>query len=148
MPDFIFRKRDQLTILLLCGILAIFFFPMNEKRNKVSLPSDKIVFPAFQYEQRNGGTESASCWEGRLFNPRSVFMPEEEYLFFIDLNRADQDELCLLPGIGPALAGRILEYRGKNGCFERNEDLMNVKGIGKKKFEKIAPRLVQTDPNE
>jgi len=55
----------------------------------------------------------------------------------VDLNRADQEELEMLPGVGPHLAAQILEYREKLGPFERVEDLMNVRGIGEKKFQQL-----------
>jgi comEA protein len=55
----------------------------------------------------------------------------------VDLNRADQEELESLPGVGPHLASQIMEYREKLGPFQRVEDLMNVRGIGEKKFEQL-----------
>jgi comEA protein len=52
----------------------------------------------------------------------------------VNINRAGQEELESLPGIGPHLAAEILEYREKLGPFQRVEDLMSVRGIGEKKF--------------
>lgn len=57
----------------------------------------------------------------------------------IDLNRATKRDLMGLPGIGAVIAGRILLYREERGRFERVEDLLRVRGIGKKKLERIAP---------
>jgi competence protein ComEA len=57
----------------------------------------------------------------------------------INLNTATREELDLLPGVGPATADRILAYRKERGPFLRPEDLMNVRGIGEKKFEQIRP---------
>lgn len=48
----------------------------------------------------------------------------------IDVNRASAAELALLPGIGPALAGRIVEDRERNGPFATLDDLVRVRGIG------------------
>lgn len=59
----------------------------------------------------------------------------------VNLNTATQDQLETLPGIGPAIAKRILEHRTKVGKFGRIEELMNVKGIGEKKFQQIKDRL-------
>lgn len=55
----------------------------------------------------------------------------------LDLNRASLAELQQLPGIGPTVAQRIVEARERRGRFAAPEDLMQVPGIGKKKFEAI-----------
>jgi competence protein ComEA len=57
----------------------------------------------------------------------------------ININTATASELEALPGVGPAMAERIVEYRQKNGAFKKIEDLMNVKGIGEKSFLKLKP---------
>ncbi|WP_100372223.1 helix-hairpin-helix domain-containing protein [Bacillus sp. FJAT-45037] len=55
----------------------------------------------------------------------------------ISLNQATQAELETLPGIGPAKATAIIQYREEKGRFEQIEDLMDVSGIGQKSFEKF-----------
>lgn len=55
----------------------------------------------------------------------------------IDLNEASVEQLAELPGIGEATAKRIVEYREQNGKFETTEEIMNVKGIGEKKYETL-----------
>ena len=55
----------------------------------------------------------------------------------MELNSADQPALEALPGIGPRTAERIIEYRNKNGGFEKVEDLMNVRGIGERTFLRL-----------
>lgn len=55
----------------------------------------------------------------------------------ININTASKDELVSLPGIGESIAGRIITYREETKRFKKIEDLLNVNGIGRKKFEKI-----------
>ena len=55
----------------------------------------------------------------------------------ININTADTELLCFLPGIGETLAKRIVEYRTKNGPFKSVEDLMNIEGFGEKKLQSI-----------
>ncbi len=60
----------------------------------------------------------------------------------IDLNRANATELEKLPGIGPVLAQRIVEFRNNNGKFKRAEDLLLVRGIGQKRLADLLPYIV------
>lgn len=60
----------------------------------------------------------------------------------ISINKASAANLETIPGIGPSTAQHIVADRDQHGKFKRLEDLMRVKGIGKKKFEKIKPHIV------
>jgi competence protein ComEA len=62
----------------------------------------------------------------------------------VDINTATAAELETLPGIGPAMAQRILEYRDANGPFATVDDLQNVSGIGPAMLEELRP-LVRVD---
>lgn len=55
----------------------------------------------------------------------------------IDLNTADEELLCTLPGIGESRAKSIIAYRRENGAFKSAEDVMNVSGIKEAAYEKI-----------
>ncbi|MFA5383770.1 MAG: ComEA family DNA-binding protein [Eubacteriales bacterium] len=59
----------------------------------------------------------------------------------ININTADQSEIESLPGIGPALAGRIIQYREENGPYRVPEDIKNVSGIGEKRYEDIKDKI-------
>jgi competence ComEA-like helix-hairpin-helix protein len=57
--------------------------------------------------------------------------------FKININTARGDQLQMLPGIGAALASRIVDYRRENGLFKALEDLQDVDGLTKKRFGRI-----------
>ena len=59
----------------------------------------------------------------------------------VNLNTASIEQLTTLPGVGPKLAARIVEYRQKSGAFRSTQELMNVKGVGEKNFAKIEAWL-------
>lgn len=59
----------------------------------------------------------------------------------INLNNATKTELMLLPGIGEAMAERIMLYREEKGSIKKIDELKKIKGIGEKKFEKLKPYI-------
>ena len=59
----------------------------------------------------------------------------------IDLNSATKTELMSLPGIGEAMAERIMLHRDEKGKFKSINELRTIKGIGEKKFEKLKPHI-------
>ena len=79
-----------------------------------------IVNPAFAAGEKEGVTKS-----------NEIVASMEK----ININKADAKTLTTLKGVGKDRAVKIIEYREKNGPFEKIEDLMKVKGIGKKIFE-------------
>lgn len=67
--------------------------------------------------------------------------PEQNIIEKVNINTALKDELVSLPGIGPVYAQRIIEYREKTRGFKTIEEIMNIRGIGEKKFEKLKDRI-------
>ncbi|CAN5405890.1 hypothetical protein BH18ACI3_BH18ACI3_08100 [soil metagenome] len=65
--------------------------------------------------------------------------------FPLDLNKAPVHDLVELPGVGEKLAERIIRYRKEHGRFQSIEDLRKVRGIGKKRMERLRP-VVTTAP--
>lgn len=94
-------------------------------------------------EQSAAVTETSIA--GLSNTPRLMQVPSRSTLATLDLNRASEQELEALPGIGPVLAERIVEYRQARGTFRDVEELRKVKGIGKKKFERVRA-LVHVAP--
>lgn len=75
---------------------------------------------------------TAVAWTAESSQPSGV----------VNINTASSDELELLPRVGPALAGRIIEFRETNGPFRSVDEILAVKGIGESSFEKLEPFIV------
>ena len=73
-----------------------------------------------------------------IYIPRKKAETEERRL---SINTASTEQLSTLPGIGPAMAERIISFRTENGLFQTLEDLQKVKGIGPRLFEKLKDRI-------
>lgn len=67
--------------------------------------------------------------------------PSARWKFALDPNTAELGELVILPGLGPKLGQKIVDYRRTNGPFRKAADLENVNGIGPKKRGKIEKFL-------
>ena len=59
----------------------------------------------------------------------------------VNINTATQEELDTLPGIGPSIASKIIDYREQNGKFNSIEEIKEVSGIGDAKYEKIKDSI-------
>jgi competence ComEA-like helix-hairpin-helix protein len=69
----------------------------------------------------------------------SNFPPPADAAPRVSLNHSTREELETLPGIGPALAARIVEHRERFGPFRRAEHLMLVRGISERRFRQLRP---------
>ena len=66
----------------------------------------------------------------------------------LDLNTATAQDLEALPGIGPVMAQRLVQFRRTHGSFKDVEDLLAVTGIGEKKLARLKPYLAVLSPEE
>ena len=121
--------------------------PSPETERKVATavepPSDDSAPP----DERNVAVltpaESTPPSSVRRTKSFPITPPRRPVRFPIDLNKAPKQDILELPGIGDKLADRIVQYRKNHGPFKRIDDLRKVKGIGKKRMERLRP-LVST----
>ena len=69
----------------------------------------------------------------------------------VNINTASTEQLAYLPRVGPALAGRIVEFRDSNGKFKATDELILVRGIGEGTYELLKPYVTidgKTTPTE
>lgn len=116
------------------GVDSIFLRKSLNRTEKFRFSSvrdstDQAEITAGEIEAAGRSADSAARKAITEITPASV----------IDINSADKEMLETLPGIGEATAERIIMYREEKGKFRSPGELMNVKGIGKKKFEKLKP---------
>lgn len=122
---------------------------LNQDTMKVSVVfldehSEEFVLPLFSTTQDLLDLINCDECDFSRLNPLSPLHPNDVIVLSektdnpcISLNQANQSELETLPNIGPSLALRIIDYRTEFGYFQSLEDIMLIKGIKEKLFEKI-----------
>lgn len=104
---------------------------------KINIPNDNDLKnnPNFEFitKASGDGTNDAA----KDSNEETVSKETSNKIDVVNINTASQTELETLPGIGPSLALRIIEYRKENGGFKNIEDIKNVSGIGDSRFNDI-----------
>jgi len=121
-----------LSILFLAGIAVKVY---REKTTADEAPVYDYSSSDKEFERRShaaaAGGDSTAVPQARKTVP----------LQKVNINTAGKSTLASLPGIGQGIAERIVAYRSEKGPFSTTGDLRKVKGIGKKKFEKILPYI-------
>ncbi len=146
------RKQEEdlvrRVIMIIAIVIAAVIFLSSYQENSLNI---NIIMLASDTAQGNAVEEGPTAVEDReeedgfseeIASASAAENPEsglQEVLVekSIDINRADEKELDKLPGIGPVLAERIVQYREENGGFYDIEELKDVQGIGDKIFLKI-----------
>lgn len=102
-------------------------------RSSAAVLAAALLFSAGVLAARGGGDDTVSVSRGE--DTVSADAVRETGSGLIDINSAGAEELDLLPGIGPAKAEAILEYRAENGQFSDVQELLEVPGIGEATLE-------------
>jgi len=133
-----FTATEKRALLIVCFALLLGsgyrLIQQRSVREPVSLTSaDSAAIAAI----RASSTDGIKPVEQSLALDSRTAQPE-----IIDINAASADLLETLPGIGPVLAGRIIESRSSRGGFQSVDELIEVSGIGSKKLEAIRNKVV------
>lgn len=94
-----------------------------------------------EFEQRSAEIEKYVSAGSKNVDNNFVDEGSGSAPFKVNINTATKEELMKLPGIGEKTAEQIIRHREIYGKFRKIEDIMNVKGIGQKKFERIKNYL-------
>ena len=123
MPDSrMIYKAGKLSFLLVCLFLCTAC-----RQEKTEFVAGEKAVPHIEKTEELSETSEET----------SVKMEENSLPTLVNINTADEKELMTLPGIGQVRATAIIEYRQREGNFEKIEDIMNVKGIKTGIFSKI-----------
>ena len=119
-------------------IMKVNLVYMLQDGMKVNIPSSIELKnnPNFEYITMSSGDEKN---DSNIKNATTVDTKSESAFKVsnVNINIATQTELETLPGIGPSLALKIINYRKENGKFKSIEELKNVSGIGDNKYDEI-----------
>ena len=121
-----FTKADEPIQIPQAAIVEQYVVQKERETSNIqkSIPKDKRVSSFQEKPSKTKSTDEKADNESK------------NIVFPININTASENELDALPGIGPAIARRIVEHRSSQP-FTKIEDIMLVKGIGEKKFAKL-----------
>ena len=138
----LYRLQQSLSITrreswALLSVLALFCIGLGvqeiQRRQTPPLPPDALLPPVAASPAIDSVATDSAATRPPTPDPAPADAP-------IDVNRASAVQLQTLPGIGPALASRIVAYRSRRP-FRRVEDLQQVSGIGPKTLTALRPRV-------
>ena len=130
------RGQQVVVLLIIFGMTLLYFHSINQ-------PPDKpLMLRQAQHERDStfalsqSKSEQPQIIDKKLSGAQLLTLNKK-----INLNTATKNDLAAISGIGPKMAEKIIDYRKEHGTFERIEDIMDIKGIKEKKFEKIKRYL-------
>ncbi|MBN2466634.1 MAG: helix-hairpin-helix domain-containing protein [Deltaproteobacteria bacterium] len=134
-----FRPQQTALVVIVCLLIVVYvyrhYYPLwrfSERRAKGV--STILIDETGRISERTGDSERIICFADE---------PDEKILFGVplDVNSVSATDLEKVPGIGPQISRAVIAYRMKHGPFADLEELLRVKGIGAKKFQRIKKYL-------
>lgn len=134
----LFTNQEKMIIRFLTGILLLgtvvtFYRHFWGEQT----PEPVVDLRAFQ--------EKTELIQNQAISDTQAENEQNQLLKIVNINNSKKAELMTVPGIGPVMAERIIQFRKDFGSFSSIEDLKQVKGIGEKTFEKIKNYLTTKD---
>lgn len=137
-----------LSVLIVLTVLLL--IKLSSKKNiqdplfQVSYASENVLpEKVMQVKSKQADIPSGKSKEEN----KKIEDPMEKETLLVDLNSATKEELMELPGVGPKMAEAMLQYREENKGFSSEKDLMNISGIGEKRYKRIEPFIKKISGN-
>ena len=133
MSMFSFTRQERMMILFLVTSLCVgSLITLLQRRSPGFAPELRS-----RYSAQHGIEDTVSIRDTLLASST----PDTVVTARLNINTATREEMMCLPGIGPAMAGRIIEYRRLRGPFGGPDDLKGVNGIGDKTVKRLNPLI-------
>ncbi|MBF0432435.1 MAG: helix-hairpin-helix domain-containing protein [Fibrobacteria bacterium] len=141
----VFTKKEKSIIILIVIFMAVGFISRALSLRKTAFyPDSGNTPPVYEVNTESYALSDSSdslkeAEEKTETDKKGEITKNANTSFPLDINKASIKEFQQLKGIGPKLAEKIIAYRNTSGNFQKPEDLIKVKGIGKKKLENLLP---------
>lgn len=146
MEELQISRKERITISLLLLLIVTMSAISSMLTKKFNYQQEDYDLLVAEFESRSEAMKQRLLEDEKKYTPQTESgkqggdpLVSVESALSVNVNTADLKELQKLEGIGETYAQRIIDYRTEHGNFNSIEELLNIKGIGKKRLEKITP---------